>query len=314
MTAGAAWESPTRLGLAWSRLDACPLCGADRSEWVSFARWEDVVTLHYWLCRRCGLVFQSPQPSEASLADYYAADYHGRMAAGLDDAARNEWVQDRRAVFLVERLHDWGHRPKLCLDIGSSLGDLMARLQSELGARAVGVEPGDEHRGRARAAGLEVYASLDELPQGLAGQFDLMTLAHVVEHLPHPAESLAALRRRWLSPAGLLVLEVPDLRWHRAFELAHLHAFTPGSVDNLLGAAGFEPGRLLRHGHPYSKRLPYFILAEARAAEEPRKSFVRPSFTAIRLSRLALRAVAEAYQWLARVVRGSAALAPWRGP
>jgi 2-polyprenyl-3-methyl-5-hydroxy-6-metoxy-1,4-benzoquinol methylase len=92
------------------------------------------------------------------------------------------------------------------LDIGCSMGNLLEKFQESYHNKAVGVEPGEAHRTRAKEAGLTVYASLEELQQVGEAQFDLVSLAHVVEHLPDPAGYLTYGRiyidAGWLASGG----------------------------------------------------------------------------------------------------------------
>jgi SAM-dependent methyltransferase len=81
------------------------------------------------------------------------------------------------------------------------------------------------------------------------GFFDVVTMWHVLEHLPDPAAALAE-ARRVLQADGLLVIEVPNLgsltfrlcreRWWPLDVPRHLLHFTPQTLGRLLDAGGFE--------------------------------------------------------------------------
>jgi len=73
---------------------------------------------------------------------------------------------------------------------------------------------------------LTVYPSLDDLGQADGGRFDLVSMAHVLEHIPNPVEYLSDLRERYLTPDGWLLIEVPNLYAHDSFEIAHSIAFS----------------------------------------------------------------------------------------
>jgi len=102
-----------------------------------------------------------------------------------------------------------------------------------------------------------------ELPElGLApGSFDVITIFHVLEHLPEPAVYLAC-ARDLLAEDGLLVVEVPNFRtW--GFALLgrrnlcfdpphHLHFLTPPALAALLERSGFRVEGRTFHSIEYS--------------------------------------------------------------
>ncbi len=51
----------------------------------------------------------------------------------------------------------------------------------------------------------------------------LISMFHVLEHLPDPVGYLSALRQKFLEPDGWLLIEVPNLYAHDCFEVAHLN-------------------------------------------------------------------------------------------
>jgi 2-polyprenyl-3-methyl-5-hydroxy-6-metoxy-1,4-benzoquinol methylase len=78
--------------------------------------------------------------------------------------------------------------------------------------------------------------------------FDLITMSHVLEHVPHPRAFLEQLSTLHLTKAGCLFIEVPnDPAWWvniqiaNAFEgLAHVNFFTPSSVSRALAESTLE--------------------------------------------------------------------------
>ena len=84
----------------------------------------------------------------------------------------------------------------------------------------VGVEPGEAYRRYAQGRGINMYAALDELLADNPPRFDLVSLVHVLEHLPDPVGMLSTIRRGFNKRH--LLLEVPNFYAHDSFELAHL--------------------------------------------------------------------------------------------
>jgi hypothetical protein len=128
----------------------------------------------------------------------------------------------------------------------------------------VGVEPGRAYRAHAGGLGLTVYESLEALQAGAEAPFDLVSLAHVLEHLPRPVDYLRTLRTGFLEPHGWLLVEVPNLYCHDSFELAHLVSFSAHTLRQTLARAGFEVVALEKHGRPRSAVLPLYLTVLAR--------------------------------------------------
>jgi SAM-dependent methyltransferase len=219
------------------------------------------------ICQTCGLVFQSPRMTDAERAAFYAAKYRQLYQGGEEPDAKDLAVQGRRAesllAFCQGRLPNVGRY----LDIGSSAGLLLQSFQQAFDCQVVGVEPGEAYREFARQNGLVVVASLDELEQARLRRFDLISLAHVLEHLPDPLDYLANLRESFLEPDGWLLVEVPNLYTHDSFEVAHLVSFSAHTLRQVLSKAGFEIVALEPHGRPRSRLLPLYLTALARPAK-----------------------------------------------
>jgi len=150
------------------------------------------------------------------------------------------------------------------LDVGCSMGILLQRFAEQFHCQPVGIEPGEAHRTRANKAGLTVFASLEELENSGAAHFDLISMSHVLEHLPDPVGYLIHLREARLDPQGWLLLEVPNLYAHDSFEVAHLVSYSAHTLLQTLEKAGFEVLKLERHGRPRSALLPLYITLLAR--------------------------------------------------
>ena len=78
-------------------------------------------------------------------------------------------------------------------------------------------------------------------PIDVPGTFDLVTLIHVLEHIPDPIHMLSQLRSK-LNPNGLLFIEVPDLE-HNPFDLLiadHASHFTRQTLTRIAIDAGFS--------------------------------------------------------------------------
>jgi SAM-dependent methyltransferase len=161
------------------------------------------------------------------------------------------------------------------LDIGCSLGILLQYFQVEYHNQAVGVEPGEAHRDQARKEGLTVYATLDDLEKDGEVRFDMISMSHVLEHLPDPVGILTHLREALLTADGRLLLETPNLYAHDSFEVAHLFAFSPHTLREVLRRSGFIIDKFEQHGRPNSQILPLFLTALCHPAEQSERFSIR---------------------------------------
>jgi SAM-dependent methyltransferase len=208
-------------------------------------------------------VFQAPRMSEQELSEFYRARYHPQ-AAGSEPTARDGRIPAERARHLVERVGKHRTTVRRHLDVGASDGALMKAFRQRFACDSVGVEPGETYRRSAEAAGLRMSPALEDLAHSGEARFDVVSLSHVLEHLPDPLGALANLKETWLEPNGLLVVEVPNLFGHQSLELAHLTAFSASTLRRTLGMAGFEVVELAAHGWPRSRILPLYLTVVAR--------------------------------------------------
>jgi SAM-dependent methyltransferase len=230
----------------------CPVCAADQARTLlavagpaASGRPYTVVT-----CSACELRYTRPLPSEAELAALYTAEYYGGRRP-----RRLSWDTLRglahRVVMWQRRRALLGRPPGRALDIGCGDGDFLAEL-ARRGWRVDGIEYSDAAAALARGKGIAVHQG-DLASAGFpSGAFDVVTLWHVLEHLPEPAAALAEVRRV-LRPDGLLVVEVPDSasltfrlcreHWFPLDVPRHLQHFTPATLGALLERVGFAPVR-----------------------------------------------------------------------
>jgi SAM-dependent methyltransferase len=250
----------------------CPLCDSGRSKFFERFKFRGREIVNR-ICLNCGLVFQSPCMDEAEAAAFYETEYRLLNEGSVTPTARNVAVQHARAESLVAFTQPVIDHLTSQLDIGCSTGILLGHFEESYHCRPAGIEPGEAHRSHARQAGLTVYASLEELEQNENTRFSLVSMAHVLEHLPDPVGYLVHLREARLEPAGWLLLEVPNLYTHDSFETAHLVAYSTHTLQQTVEKAGFEVVRLEKHGRPRSAWLPLYISLLARPRSGAQSTF-----------------------------------------
>jgi SAM-dependent methyltransferase len=222
-------------------LAQCYLCGSGEFSQI-YDRCRDAPDVKVMLCRNCGLVFLSD--SRAISEEFYEKSGMYEFEVPDREALLKEEEGDtlRRVSALSPLLSG-----KRYLDFGCGAGAVALGVRKFCADAAV-VELNRFHREALNGVGgLRVSSSLS----GLAGQFDLVTLFHVLEHLPDPISTLAEIRER-LAPGGKVIVEVPhakdalisryDLDSFKAatYWSCHLYLFTSETLNLVFQKAGFS--------------------------------------------------------------------------
>ena len=264
----------------------CLVCGSEQYE--EFARVESFgFPLVYHQCADCGLIYQDPGASQAADPAFYGETYRQIYQSTDEPTPKDLWVQEHRALSLIKILNTLNiDPPARILDIGASTGVLLQAFQNAFGSEVVGVEPGDAYRRHAQARGITMFASVEELRTDYPPRFDLISMIHVLEHLPDPVGMLSMLRTELLKDSGILLLEVPNFYAHDSYELAHLACYTPHSLQTVLRQAGFHVFFFHRHGFPRSSLLNLYLtlLAQPLPADTPQPPITRDRMVGIKRS------------------------------
>jgi len=183
--------------------------------------------------------------------------------------------------------------PGRLLEVGAYSGLFMEAAQRR-GWKVEGIEPSRWAVEEARRRGLRVIqGGLDDAIGDLAGEYDVVALWDVLEHLPDPKGALAQLNSL-LRKDGVLCLCTLDIdswfprltrhRWPWIVDM-HLFYFSRGLLERWLGEAGFEVVAVTPYRHYVSSEylvekaaalLPGWLgpLAKAARAAAPRRFYV----------------------------------------
>jgi len=208
-------------------------------------------------CAGCGLHFVDVPYKETSIKDmdyYWAEDIYKN-----EEESIGGWVE--KELDKIERYEKGG---KL-LDLGCSFGYLIERASAR-GWEVAGIEISRkvvEKYLKDRAGTLNVFNGTLEEAGYADGEFDVVTMFDVIEHLENPAGTIDEVGRV-LRPGGLLVVETPreeslfKLVAHCLFKVfgrragflirsaynphpgGHRFGFTHRSVEHLLDGKGFR--------------------------------------------------------------------------
>jgi 2-polyprenyl-3-methyl-5-hydroxy-6-metoxy-1,4-benzoquinol methylase len=193
-------------------------------------------------------LFTNPRPEAADLGRYYKSEEyisHSNSRRGIINKVyhRIRKRNHKTKFSIIEREVNTGR----ILDIGCATGEFLAFMK-ERGWTCQGVEPDPEARAfAAENYGLEVLEE-DALNQFPEKSFEVITLWHVLEHVPRLQERMKQLKRL-LKPGGLLVIAVPNAASYDAqkygsywagFDVPrHLYHFSKESAVSLFEKQGF---------------------------------------------------------------------------
>jgi len=134
---------------------------------------------------------------------------------------------------------------KTLLDVGAGTGGFLAVAKKQ-GWEIYGVEPSELAKRKAAEKDIELYGDLDSLPQK---KFEVITLWHVLEHLPDLDKQISSLVGL-LSDSGTLIVAVPnfksyDANYYKNYWAAydvprHLWHFSRNSVRNIFAVHGMK--------------------------------------------------------------------------
>ena len=181
-----------------------------------------------------------PQPKIEELPKYYESqEYisHTDEKRGLISSLYQlvkKWSLQKKAKLILQQLGDVGS----LLDVGAGTGDFL-KVAKEKGWQVHGMEPNKNAAKLALEKGIDLKASLNDFE---GKQFDVVTLWHVLEHIPDLEETILKLAAL-VKPQGALIIAVPnfksfDARYYGKFWAAydvprHLWHFSKESMKNL---------------------------------------------------------------------------------
>ena len=167
----------------------------------------------YRRCSDCGNLFLTGVTFDSAYyATYYPEDYYSAESAGrgpLNQAVRvlARYSHARKRRLIVRHTARGPGRLRI-LDIGCGAGEFLAALPPAAFDR-VGLEINPNGVAAARSKGVDViHGDIRSLAPDTQ-PFDIVTLWHVLEHVPDPAALLAAIRRI-KKDSGVIVFAVPN--------------------------------------------------------------------------------------------------------
>lgn len=232
-------------------ITSCAFCGG--SDFKTLAEPKDFRVSHKLFpvvqCKSCNHVFTNPRPIDEDLSLFYESDdyiSHTNSSKGLFNrvykVVRKIALQQKRK--LVEKHHPTKGR---LLDIGCGTGEFL-NVMRQAGWVVSGVEESETARQQAISNyQLDVLAG-NQVFENQPNSFDVITLWHVLEHLPD-LNAYFKLFYNLLQSNGTLIIAVPN---HESFDAEfyksdwaawdvpiHVSHFSKSSLNNWAEKYGF---------------------------------------------------------------------------
>ncbi|WP_130734843.1 bifunctional 2-polyprenyl-6-hydroxyphenol methylase/3-demethylubiquinol 3-O-methyltransferase UbiG [Flavobacterium sp. J27] len=158
------------------------------------------------------LLKTNPQPTASLLPSYYESEDYISHTDHSRSLFENMYqlVKKRAIQKKVKLITKYSSRGTL-LDIGAGTGDFLVQANKE-GWQTLGLEPNQKAKQIAIAKEVHFTDTLEELA---SHSFDVITMWHVLEHVPNLNEQIEELKRL-LKPDGILIVAVPNFKSYDA--------------------------------------------------------------------------------------------------
>ncbi len=186
------------------------------------------------------MLITCPAPNKEDLSSYYESEEyisHTDAKKGLL-ATLYQTVKKYSLALKLRLITFLNKSPGSLLDIGAGTGEFL-KLAKDNGWEVYGVEPNEKARAFSSEKGIDSEISIDDLE---GKQFDVVTLWHVLEHLPDLKETISKIET-FVKPGGTLIVAVPnfrsfDAKYYKEFWAAydvprHLWHFSRTSMQKL---------------------------------------------------------------------------------
>lgn len=185
------------------------------------------------------LLKTTPQPSLENLGSYYESeDYISHTDGSRTLFEKVYQLVKRNAIRKKVNLLSRYNEKESVLDIGAGTGDFLVEAKKQ-GWKVTGIEPNTKAKEIAVSKGVSFSDSLEVLENN---SFDVITMWHVLEHVPNLEFQISELKRL-LKPNGTIIIAVPnfksfDANYYKEFWAAydvprHLWHFSKIAIQKL---------------------------------------------------------------------------------
>ena len=181
-----------------------------------------------------------PQPTLDKLGSYYEFEDYISHTDGKRTLFEKMYHFIKRKAIRdkVKLINSYQPLKGRILDIGAGTGDFLLECKNQ-NWEILGIEPNDKAKGIAVGKGIKFGDTIEKLE---SNSFDVITMWHVLEHVPDVEHQVAELKRL-LKPSGTIIIAVPnfksyDAKYYKEFWAAydvprHLWHFSKTAIEKL---------------------------------------------------------------------------------
>ena len=181
-----------------------------------------------------------PQPTLDKLGSYYEFEDYISHTDGKRTLFEKMYHFIKRKAIRdkVSLINSYQPLKGRILDIGAGTGDFLLECKNQ-NWEILGIEPNDKAKGIAVGKGIKFGDTIEKLE---SNSFDVITMWHVLEHVPDVEHQVAELKRL-LKPSGTIIIAVPnfksyDAKYYKEFWAAydvprHLWHFSKTAIEKL---------------------------------------------------------------------------------
>ena len=154
-----------------------------------------------------------PQPTLDKLGSYYEFEDYISHTDGKRTLFEKMYHFIKRKAIRdkVSLINSYQPLKGRILDIGAGTGDFLLEAKNQ-NWDILGIEPNDKAKGIALGKGIKFGDTIEKLE---SNSFDVITMWHVLEHVPDVEHQVAELKRL-LKPSGTIIIAVPNFKSYDA--------------------------------------------------------------------------------------------------
>ena len=154
-----------------------------------------------------------PQPTLDKLGSYYEFEDYISHTDGKRTLFEKMYHFIKRKAIRdkVSLINSYQPLKGRILDIGAGTGDFLLEAKNQ-NWDILGIEPNDKAKGIAVGKGIKFGDTIEKLENN---SFDVITMWHVLEHVPDVEHQVAELKRL-LKPSGTIIIAVPNFKSYDA--------------------------------------------------------------------------------------------------